>query len=429
MDESFKNASRISETCFIRDRKISFTNTMVFTLRSAYRTLSVEADEFFQRLCDTESPPSKQAISQARLKISHSGFQKINDAILETYYEERYKTYKGYRLLAADGSQIQLPTGEEITKEFGTNNNQPDSFNSGRSLMIYDVLNNMIVGSKLYPAASSERSCLVEQIESMYGEGKQKRDLIIADRGFPSLPLLVRMKQAQADFLIRYNGEHFLREMKAFATSKKSEQVVEVSLREPGSRQEGGELQELLAEGAEPIIKLRIVKVRLETGEIEYLVTSILDKMVLTKHDLQKLYHLRWDIEEQFKSLKNTIELENFSSKTVETVLQEYYSKMVISNLHSTLVQEAQKELNRKVKQKSGEKKYRQYRINENVSYGLVRNRITELFGQDNGNWEEAYDYLLEAVQRNPLPIRPDRHYERKKKYIVKFPITRRRAI
>jgi len=402
---------------------------MVFTLRSACKTLSVETDEFFQRFCNTESPPSKQAVSQARLKINHRGFQKIDDTILETYYEERYKTYKGYRLLASDGSMIQLPTGAEMTKEFGTNNKQPDSFNSGRSLMIYDVLNNMIVASKLYPCASSERSCLVDQIESMHREGKQRRDLIIADRGFPSLPLLARMKQAQADFLIRYNGEHFLREMNAFASSTKSEQIVEVSLREPGSRQESGELQELLAEGAEPTIKLRIVKVRLKTGEIEYLVTSILDKTILTKHDLQKIYRLRWDIEEQFKSLKNTMELENFSGKTVETMLQEYYSKMVIYNLHSTLVQEAQKELDGRVKQKSGEKKYRQYRINENVSYGLVRNRITELFGQDNGNWEEAYDYLLKAVQRNPIPVRPDRNYERKKKYTVKFPITRRRAV
>ena len=426
MDESFKEASRISANCFTRDRKVSFTDLMVFTLRSSYKSLSVEIDQFFNKLSGTASPPSKQAVSKARMKINHIGFKKIENMIVEEYYCEKYKTYKGYRLLAVDGSIVQLPSSEDIAEHFGKMNKQPDQVNCGRSITVYDVLNDIIVDSKLYPSDSSERVCLAEQITTMQKEGKQRKDIIIADRGFPSLPLLMRLKKANYDFVIRYNGENFLREFSEFAQSRGSDKIVEVSLTAPGRRQDSGELE---AYAEDTAIKLRIVKVKLETGELEYLVTSILEKSILTKHDFQKIYGSRWGIEEGFKTLKNTIELENFSSKTVETVLQEYYSKIVIYNLHSTLVQEAQKELDKKKKEDCKEYKYEKYCINQNVSYGLVRDRLIDLFGKDNGNWDETYEYLLEAVQRNPIPVRPDRHYERIRKGNPKFPINRRRAV
>lgn len=429
MEESFKEESKNNDTCFTRDRKLSFTDTMVFILRNAYKTLSVEIEQFFQQISSTESPPSKQALSKARLKIKHTGFKKINDTILEEYYSEPYKTYKGYRLLAADGSILQLPSGQKITKAFGKMNKLDTRFNCGHSITIYDVLNNIIIDSKLHPYGRSERAYLSEQLVAMRNEGKQKRDIIIADRGLPSLPLFARMKQSNYDFVFRYNGHQFLREVLEFARSSKTDMVVEVSLKGRGMRQESGELSQMLASGYEETIKLRIVKVFLKTGETEYLITSILDEKILSRQDLQKIYALRWGIEEGFKTLKNTMELENFSGKTEETILQEYYSKIAIYNLHATLVEEAQKELNKKVRANKTGKKYKQYRINQNVSYGLVRERLIELLNQDDGNWEGAYDYLLEAVQKNPIPVKPGRHYERVNRYHLRFPDNRRRSV
>jgi hypothetical protein len=429
MEESFKKESKISEKCFTRDRKLSFTDTMVFILRNAYKTLSVEIEQFFQQISDAESPPSKQALSKARLKIKHTGFRRINDTILEEYYSEPYKTYKGYRLLAADGSIIQLPSGQKITKAFGKMNKLESRFNCGHSITIYDVLNNIIIDSKLNKYGRSERAYLSEQLVAMQHEGKQKRDIIIADRGLPSLALFARMKQANYDYVFRYNGHQFLREVLEFARGSKTDMIVEVSLKGRGMRQEGGELSEMLLAGYEETMKLRVVKVFLQTGETEYLITSILDKRILSRQDVQKIYALRWGIEEGFKTLKSTMELENFSGKTEETILQEYHSKIAIYNLHAALVEEAQKELNKKAGVGKKERKYNQYRINQNVSYGLVRERLLDLFNQDDGNWEETYDYLLVAVQKNPIPVKPGRHYDRVNKYHLKFPSNRRRSI
>ena len=428
MSDSFKEATRISSNCFTRDRKLSFTDTMVFILRSAYKTLSVEIDQFFQQISVDQSPPSKQAVSKARMKIKHTGFKEINDLILEEYYSEPYKTYKGYRLLAADGSSMQLPSGDSITEAFGKMKHQSDSFNSGHSLTVYDVLNNMLIDSKLNDYGRSERTYLIDQLETMKKEGKQKKDIIIADRGFPSISIFVRMKQAGYDFVIRYTGKHYLSELFGFDHSDAVDEIVEISLKALGKRQAGGELAKLLASGCEDTIKVRVVKIQLKSGETEYLVTSILDKDVLSIQDLEKIYGLRWGIEEEFKTLKHTMEIENFSAKTEETVLQEYHSKIVIYNLHSTLVQEAQKQLDEKVRT-NPKMKYESYQINQNVSYGLVRHRIIELFSQHGGDWEKAYDYLIKAVQRNPIPIKPDRSYPRNHKHSLRFPINRRRAV
>jgi hypothetical protein len=428
MDATFKNTSKKSEQDFTRKRKLPFEDLMIFIMRSACKTLSVEVEQFFQKISQVKTPPSKQSVSKARMKISHEGFCKINDVILTGYYEETYRTYKGFRLLAADGTMLQLPATKAVTGHFGKNNRDEKQFTCGWSMTIYDVLNEIVVDARLHPYGRSEREYLCEQLSVFRQEGKQRKDLIIADRGLPSLSLMVRLLRDGYDFVLRYNGNQFLREFREFYASAAKEEIISVNLRAPGRRQDDGKLQELIANGVNPQIALRVVKVPLKAGQTEYLVTSVLDSTLLSRSDLKLIYGKRWSIEEAFKTMKNTMEIENFSGKVVETVLQEYHSKIAVFNLHSVLVQEAQKELDEKIKKQNG-LKYHKYRINKNVSYGLVRERITELFECDDGDWGKAYDYLLELVQRNPIPVIPNRQYDRKKKYCTKYSPNKRRAM
>lgn len=66
-------------------------------------------------------PPSKQAFSKARYKICHTGFKELLELSIQTAYQDEpeYGTWRGYRLIAADGSSIRLPNSEEIVSEFG----------------------------------------------------------------------------------------------------------------------------------------------------------------------------------------------------------------------------------------------------------------------------------------------------------------------
>ncbi len=427
--EEFKNNSRNSNNSFIRERKLLFEQLVMFFLRGAARTLSVELDQFFQLLGKEKSVCSKQAVSKARMKLKHEAFIRLNDAATEEYYQQAYKTYKGYRLLAADGSMIELPYGEAISKEYGTMNHKESWVNCGWSVVLYDVLNEMVVDAELHKYGKSEREYLLKQLQRIKEEGKQKRDIIIADRGFPSLVLFVKLKQMNYDFVIRYNGEQFLKELKEFVTNEKEDMIIEVSLTGSQKRRDNPELQELLRQGANATMKLRVVKIKLSSGEDEYLVTSMLDSNQLTIDELKHIYHLRWSEEEHFKFQKHSVEIENFSGKTGESIRQDYYSRILILNLHSVLVQEAEKQIAEERAEKKQELKYEQYKINRNVSYGLVRTRILDLLNEDNADWMKVYDELVEAIKRHKIPVREGRSNPRKKKWSLKYPSNKRRAV
>jgi hypothetical protein len=52
---------------------------------------------------------------------------------------------------------------------------------------------------------------------------------------------------------------------------------------------------------------------------------------------------LKDDIEENYKRLKQWVEIENFSGKSVVSVQQDFYAKMVASNLTALMEIAAQK--------------------------------------------------------------------------------------
>jgi hypothetical protein len=50
----------------------------------------------------------------------------------------------------------------------------------------------------------------------------------------------------------------------------------------------------------------------------------------------KKLYYLRWGIEENYKRLKQWVEIENFSGKSVLSIQQDFYAKMCASRIKVT---------------------------------------------------------------------------------------------
>ena len=79
-------------------------------------------------------------------------------------------------------------------------------------------------------------------------------------------------------------------------------------------------------------ISQQICSVELSTGEIEYLVTNILDPNI-TPEMLKKLYHKRWKIESKYYELKEHWELEQFNGATSRSIENEFfiYSKAILN--------------------------------------------------------------------------------------------------
>jgi IS4 transposase len=85
---------------------------------------------------------------------------------------------------------------------------------------------------------------------------------------------------------------------------------------------------------------VRLVRVRLDSGEIEVLMTSLLDGKKYQVGDFKWLYGKRWGVETYLDRLKNQLEVERFSSKKLIGVEQDFYGVVFISTLESALSKE-----------------------------------------------------------------------------------------
>ena len=92
-------------------------------------------------------------------------------------------------------------------------------------------------------------------------------------------------------------------------------------------------------------LTVRFVSVRLRTGELEVLVTSLLDETAYPTEEFQALYQERWGQETFHLLLKSWLDLENWSGRTAAAVRQDFHATVFLCNLESLLTRPAQAQL------------------------------------------------------------------------------------
>jgi hypothetical protein len=92
-------------------------------------------------------------------------------------------------------------------------------------------------------------------------------------------------------------------------------------------------------------IRLRLVRVDLPSGESEVLVSSLTDLKAYPTSIFADLYHQRWGVEEDYKVLKSRLNIENFSSISVEGVLQDIHAKLLTKNITASSIHDAKQKL------------------------------------------------------------------------------------
>jgi len=88
-------------------------------------------------------------------------------------------------------------------------------------------------------------------------------------------------------------------------------------------------------EGAEPL-DLWAVRIYLSSGETSVLISS-LNPELFDVDFFGELYALRWGDEEEIKHPKGAAQVENFSGKSVEAVLQDFHARVFLVNLTAIL--------------------------------------------------------------------------------------------
>ena len=393
----FMERHRRSPKDFIRKRSLTFVIVVLFLLNMVKRALQDELDEFFKLLSGEEVASrvvTKSAFSQARKKLSYEAFIELNALQVEYFYRHYdYETWQGFRLLAVDGSSNELPESEDIIKHFGLWKGVPVA----RVSQLFDVLNGVSVETRIGPKEKGEREFAVLHFEKI-GAG----DLVLMDRGYPAFWLFALLHHKKAHFCARMPAGVWT-EVDRFIASEKKEQLVQLSPSVPS-------LKKCQTLGLDCLpLTVRLIRIDLDNGEVEVLVTSLLAPREYPRSLFKKLYHLRWGVEESYKFFKSRLELENFSGKSALSVYQDFHAKIFTANLTAILAHPAQKV----VKEQSRNKKYA-YRINFTQALSKMKNTIVLFFQKP--SITEILRRFQNVITRTIEPVRPNRKYPHKER-------------
>jgi hypothetical protein len=401
---NFVNNHKEKPSDFTRNRILDFPVIFMLVLKKSIKSLQLILNELFIQN-HISSTVSSSAYSQARKKFRHTAFIELNESAVSIYYSDnKIKRWNGYRVLGIDGSKIILPNTEEMRHEFGeikirNQQNKPmaESYASALFECCYDVLNHIAIQSSLVEGAGSELALATQMLKKqIVPQGSQEKDLLIYDRAYGSYEFLANLIHYKKDFVIRCKTNSFKSATKSlfagYGTWSKT-----VQLKAPTDKR-----KELENQGLSTEITVRFVSVVLNTGEIEVLITSLLDPSI-KRAEFKALYFLRWGVEGFFSLIKGRLNLENFTGKSVESVKQDFWSTIFITNVETIFTEETEQDINKHLSEDCLPKK-----INKAVSFNAIKNMAFDIFFNKNNRTDTA-EKLTEIFKTNMVVQRIDR--------------------
>ena len=408
-NEKYKNNSKV----FVRERKMSFTDYVWYLIMQKGRTTSMELDEYLKNKNGTyKISISKQAFSKQRQYLKPQIFIDIYKDYLEDFYHnypEENKTYKGYNVCAIDGSMFEIPNTKELREEYKTQKNSSGDRESARARVsgIYDVENGFMIDALIKDCREGEKELAKKNIENAGKIINLENCIIIFDRGYPGIDLIWYLEKLKIKYIFRLQTRMYEKEKNSM---KSNDEWIELNV-------SGDRLRKVIEEEVknelkkQKTLKVRMSKVVLDTGEIEYLLTNISEDIIATE-EMKKTYFKRWQIEIGYDILKNKLHLENFTGRTKITIEQDFYAQIYtfnvlqdIKNTNTRRIQEKQKNKNLKYK----------YKVNVNILAGWLKNiLIAVMFTEDEEEQEELYNIIVEKAEKNLVAIIPNRTNIRK---------------
>lgn len=402
---NLETIGRINKESFTRNRKMNFYDLTTSIILKKGQTLTLELNEFTGKM--KKPKITKQAYSKQRQNLNPEVFKHINTEYTKRIYEEiPIETYKGYIVLSVDGSGIELPNCNELKKYYGVTEGQKGSVGRVRAkaLGIYDSLNKIMIKTTINPYNKSEKDQFLDIIDEVIKFMGNKKFIIVFDRYYFGLSFINKLEEKRIKYLIRLKTKDYKKEK---AEMKSNDEIIKLKVRNNSLFYANEEDKQKLKEKG--YIETRIIKTRIPNGIEEHLSTNI-SKEELTEEEAKELYYTRWNIEKAFDIIKNKINIENFSSKTVVGIEQDFYAQMLVYNMLEDLKRDAGERI-----EKNSKKKY-EYKINMNILAGIFKRKYIEIIiMEDEEEKAKRYIDMVDEMGKYLVPIKPGRSFERRK--------------
>ena len=396
---------------FIRNRKMNHVDVLKYIISSIdERNQKIKCLKYNLKR-EGNMNITNQGINLQRLKLNPEALKLVYKDFVRIVYSkhnyERTLQAKGYYVLAIDGTELILPNNEETKKFYGGNRDTNKNINQAMASAscAYDVLNRHIVSATMHPYNTSEIDMAAINIKESMEIIPNDKKIFVFDRGYISLNLIITLLKSQNSFIFRLKKKDYKEEINSMIS--KDELITICMTKERiNSMKHMPYYEEMLTVDH---MVLRCVKITLSSGEEEILLTN-LENTEFTIDEIAHLYKLRWEIETVYNALKHKINIENFSGYKPIILEQDFYASIHLWNLMQNIILDERRE----IKDASDEHHIYEMKINDSVAVGVLKEKIIDLLYK--ADKRKIFNEIVEAIVKNIEPIRPNRHFERKKK-------------
>jgi len=274
----------------------------------------------------------RSGISQARARLGPEPMRRIFETVAKPIATKKTRGafYREWRVVAIDGTTLDVPDTTENEREFGRPGvaRGKSGFPQLRAVFLIEVGTHAFFHVEAGPYTTSENVLAAKVVERL-----SPGMLCLADRGYFSYGFWKSTRGKGADLLWRVRADAILPCLERLDDgSFLSKLYPSVSARR---RDDGG-------------VAVRVVEYTLDGAGAEpqtvyRLVTTILDPLAAPAKDLADLYHQRWEIETAFDELKTHLRGRQvvLRSKTPDLLLQEFYGLLLAHYAVRGLMHEA----------------------------------------------------------------------------------------
>ena len=276
---------------------------------------------------------TRQALSKQRVFINPLVFKEISKEYLRLIGYNRnnhfFKEYKGFHLYGGDGSDFEIPDFEEVRRDFGikdTPKYRKPAIAKFSSIM--DLLNGFILDGIIGNYKQAELPLMHQNLDNIQDLIIPEKSIFIFDRGYNAMELYAHIMSINSYFIVRLKDKSYIDER---YTIKENDSEIKIKLTKDRIKKfHNPSLKEEY--GKEEHLNLRILTIELDNGKTETLLTNIFNKEFQIE-DFKELYNLRWGIETNYNTMKNRLNIENYTGKRKITIKQDIYSKFLKYNI------------------------------------------------------------------------------------------------
>lgn len=402
--QNFVDRNKESAKDFTRNRLLPFQTLFLYFINLPKGSYQDELEHFFKALLRLDVPikfVSKMALSLARKKLKYSAFIELNRHLIDFFYKHFNNTKKwyGFHLLGIDGSTLKLHKYKDIIEHFGIMKpNNGSEVPMARVSQMFDVLNKITIDAIISCYQVGERELLRQHMFNL-----RPNDLLLLDRGYPAYWIFNLILSRGGNFCARISKQWKI--VQRFIESGATEAIVDLH----ASFQSKKECLDL---GLDVIpLSLRLIRVELDSGEIEVLITSLTDEKKYPQKIFKGLYHKRWPVEVDYLYMKERLQIGNFSGKSALSVYQDFHSKVFAKNLIWVLASPAQDV----VKNESEDKKH-EHQLNMTQAISKSKDTLFLLFERPREMIVQLIQKIHAVFMTATEPIRPGRKFKRNHK-------------